>query len=55
MNGYTVVWHDDAQNQLAQIWMSATDRQDFVVRNETVRMALRGWADENVLEAVCVL
>ncbi|MEX2316239.1 MAG: hypothetical protein WD669_03740 [Pirellulales bacterium] len=26
MNRYTVVWHDDAQNQLAQVWMGSTDR-----------------------------
>jgi hypothetical protein len=27
MARYTVVWHDEAQNQLAEIWMSTSDRQ----------------------------
>jgi len=27
MTRYTVVWHDDAQNQLAEIWTNASDRQ----------------------------
>jgi hypothetical protein len=26
MTRYTVVWHEDAQQQLAQIWMKAADR-----------------------------
>ena len=24
---YTVVWHDEAQNQLAEIWINASDRE----------------------------
>jgi hypothetical protein len=26
MTRYTVVWHDDALNQLAQVWLDAGDR-----------------------------
>ena len=27
MTRYTVVWHDDAQDQLAELWMNASDRR----------------------------
>jgi len=31
MTRYTVVWHDDAQNQLAEIWMNVSDRQSVTL------------------------
>lgn len=27
MNRFAVVWHEDAQNQLAEIWILAVDRK----------------------------
>lgn len=33
---YTVVWHENAQNQLAQIWIAANDRSAVTHASYTV-------------------
>jgi hypothetical protein len=33
---YTVVWHDDALNQLADIWMNASNRQSVTSAASTI-------------------
>ena len=33
---YTVVWHDDALNQLAQIWMDASDRDSVTAATNAI-------------------
>jgi hypothetical protein len=57
---YTVAWHDDAQNQLAEIWMNATDRQSVALaanaidRHLTDDAATKGIAVEGDLRQVIV-
>ena len=31
MTRFTVVWHDDAQNQLADLWAKTSDRQSITL------------------------
>ncbi len=60
MTRYTVVWHDDAKNQLAEIWMNASDRQSVTLaanaidRDLAVDTATKGIAVEGDLRQVIV-
>jgi hypothetical protein len=42
MTRYTVVWHVDAQNQLAQCWMNAADRSGVTQSADAVD-AILAW------------
>jgi len=45
MTRYTVVWHDDAQNQLAEIWLNTTDRQSVTLAANATDRRLADDAD----------
>ena len=51
MTRYTVVWHDDAQNRLAEIWMNASDRQSVTLAANTIDKHL---ADDAAMKGIAV-
>ena len=40
MTRYTVTWHQDAEQDLASLWISATDRDDITQAVQAIDLAL---------------
>lgn len=47
---YTVVWHEDVQNQLAQIWLDASDRNAVTSAAHAVDQCLANDAESQGVE-----
>ena len=60
MTRFTVVWHEDARDELARLWMEASDRQavrsaaDAIDRDLAVDASLKGGAIPDGLRQLTV-
>jgi hypothetical protein len=45
MTRYTVVWHVDAENELAELWLAANDRDAVTLATNTIDSHLAADAD----------
>ena len=50
MTRYTVVWHRDAREDLARLWIDATDRNALTAAAHQIDIALREDADRKGTE-----
>lgn len=40
MTRYTVTWHPEAENELTELWLLATDREDITAAVQAIDVAL---------------
>lgn len=55
MTRFTVTWHREAEDELAQLWISATDRNEISAAVQAIDLALSNEADskgENLAEGL---
>lgn len=45
MTRYTVVWHNDARDQLAELWVNASDRQSVTLAANAIDRHLANAAE----------
>lgn len=45
MNRYTVIWIPSAENELGQIWLAASDRENVALASHKIDVALRDDAE----------
>lgn len=52
MTRFTVVWHPDAQNELAELWMAAPDRSTIAAAADLIDLELSQDAENEGIHIV---
>ena len=43
MTRFTVIWHREAEGELVELWLSASDRNEISAAVQSIDVALSSW------------